>query len=186
MTSDVGIIALHKVLPPDLTRGLPPIDESWSNFAGQEVVPDLKLVLGRGSVPGEFQRFIDRIEPSREPVFYFDHALLPHAPWRYLRTGQEYPQTAPLPGAIEVPGRTDRWGDDEWLMTQGYQRHLLQTALVDNLVGRLVRRLREAGLYDRALIVVTADHGTSFILGEDRRSRGHPRRSEGLPPCRSS
>lgn len=42
--------------------------------------------------------------------------------------------------------------------------YLAEVAYTDHLVGRLFARLRELGIYDRALIVVTADHGE--LLGE--------------------
>jgi Sulfatase len=37
------------------------------------------------------------------------------------------------------------------------------------VLGRLLARLRATGLYDRALLVVTADHGVSFRADEKRR-----------------
>jgi membrane-anchored protein YejM (alkaline phosphatase superfamily) len=57
------------------------------------------------------------------------------------------------------------WANDEWAVAQIYQRHLLQVRYVDRLVGDLVQRLKQEGLWDRALIVVTADHGVSFRAG---------------------
>jgi Sulfatase len=42
------------------------------------------------------------------------------------------------------------------------QRHLLQLGFVDELVGELMARLRRTGLWDRALVVLVADHGISF------------------------
>ena len=59
----------------------------------------------------------------------------------------------------------ERWLDDEWAATIRYQRHLLQLHYVDTVVGALVSQLRDAGLYDDALIVITADHGTSLRSG---------------------
>jgi hypothetical protein len=44
-----------------------------------------------------------------------------------------------------------------------YQRHLLQAGFADRLLGTLFRRLHDKHLYDRALIVVTADNGESFL-----------------------
>jgi hypothetical protein len=41
---------------------------------------------------------------------------------------------------------------------------------VDFLLGRLLDRLRELGIYDRALVVVTSDHGASFVPGDRRRN----------------
>ncbi|MGH2727457.1 MAG: sulfatase-like hydrolase/transferase [Actinomycetota bacterium] len=89
---------------------------------------------------------------------------LPHAPWRYLPSGQEYPQRSPIPGR---DGKT--WGTDEWLLAQAYQRHLLQTATVDGKLNALIDRLQKAGVYDRALVIVTADHGISFTPGTNMR-----------------
>ena len=45
---------------------------------------------------------------------------------------------------------------------QAHQRYLLQLGYVDTLIGRLLDRMEKEGLYDRALLVVTADHGVSF------------------------
>jgi hypothetical protein len=62
------------------------------------------------------------------------------------------------------------WVDDQYLVNLNWQRHLLQVEYVDRLLSRLIDRLRRFDLYDRALIVVTADHGTSFLAGTDRRA----------------
>ena len=51
-----------------------------------------------------------------------------------------------------------------------YQRHLLQAQLVDNLTGKLISRLKETGLWDSAVIIITADHGESFHSGDSRRA----------------
>ncbi len=52
---------------------------------------------------------------------------------------------------------------------QAYQRHLLQVGYADRLLGDLLERLRDTGMYDRSLVVVTADHGMSFREGESGR-----------------
>ena len=62
-----------------------------------------------------------------------------------------------------------RWDEDPWLVEQGLQRHLLQVGYADAMVGRFLRRLRRVGLYQRALVIVLADHGASFRPGELRR-----------------
>ena len=59
--------------------------------------------------------------------------------------------------------------DSEWLTVQGLQRHLLQVGYADRVLGQVVDRLKETGIYDRALIVVVADHGHSFRPGQDLR-----------------
>jgi len=51
---------------------------------------------------------------------------------------------------------------NRWLVNQSYQRHLLQVGFTDRLLGWVLDRLRSTGLYDRSLIVVTADNGEGF------------------------
>ena len=75
---------------------------------------------------------------------------------------------------MALPGVIDGiWVAPQWLADQGFQRHLLQTEYADKLLGDLLRRLRDTGLYDKALMVVVADHGVSFRAG-DRRRRPTP------------
>lgn len=169
--SDLLVVALHTVLPEDFTRGLPPINESWSNFAGPDELSRPHDEFRAADAPASFAAFVEEIEPADEPTLYFIHSSLPHLPWRYLPTGQEYPGgfpagTAPMPEARDKVG----WGEDDWLITQGYQQHLLQVQFVDRLIGDLLDRLQESELYDHSLIVVTADHGASFVPGQLRRA----------------
>ncbi len=55
---------------------------------------------------------------------------------------------------------------DTWNVRQLYGRHLLQVGFVDTWLGGLLEHLRTIGLYDRALVVLTADHGISFRPGD--------------------
>jgi hypothetical protein len=50
-----------------------------------------------------------------------------------------------------------------------HQRYLAQVGAVDRLLGELLARLRDVGVYDNALVVITADHGASYREGEPRR-----------------
>jgi len=52
---------------------------------------------------------------------------------------------------------------------RGYQRHLLQVGFVDRLLGQVLDRLQQTGLYERSLILLTSDHGICFRYGELRR-----------------
>src|SRR5207247_355902 len=99
---------------------------------------------------------------DQQPTLYYLHALLPHEPYVYLRSGQQLIDDSFMPGL--KPGGA--WAEDPWPVTQVYQRHLLQVQYVDRLVGQLVARLKQEGLWDRALVIVTADHGVSFRPGE--------------------
>ena len=114
---------------------------------------------------------MELLTPSPSPTFYLKHVLLPHSPWVYLPSGHTY-----YNGPSET-GSWDDWNSIPWLVKQKYQRHLLQVEFTDRLIGRALDQLRASGLYDRSLIVVTADNGESF----GRPGNGHEidRRSVG-------
>jgi hypothetical protein len=106
--------------------------------------------------PARFRAFTDRIVDDR-PALYYLHVLLPHVPYRYLPSGAGYP--APDP---DLGRDGDQWTGEPWPVDLGRQRHLLQVGYVDALLGEVLDTLRERGVYDDALIIVTSDHGISF------------------------
>lgn len=163
MTLDAAVVSLHIILPPDLRMHLPPLTNDWRNFAQAVDNWQWRWVRARDTDRREpVARFFASIEGSdAQPTLYFLHALLPHEPYIYLRSGQQFTPETRLPGML--PG--ERWTQDEWPVIQVYQRHLLQVEFVDALLARLLARLKEQGLYDRSLIIVTADHGVSFRPG---------------------
>lgn len=116
-----------------------------------------------------FREWVRRIGPGTRPTLFFKHTLLPHVPWVFLPSGQRYDRT--VIGPIRGLTASDVSVFDPTLVRQAWQRHLLQTGAVDTLLGELVARLRATGLYDRAILVVVADHGVSFRHGvTDRRT----------------
>ena len=100
-----------------------------------------------------------------QPPLLFVHSTLPHSVWRFLPDGRSYP----IEG-VENLGLSSRgWVGPQWQVDQGFQRHVLQVQYTDRLVGALLDKLRARGLYDDAVIVLTADHGASFLKGTPRR-----------------
>jgi hypothetical protein len=154
LVEDSSVVYLHAVLPADIVRGLPPVTETWAGF-----------LRDSGDEPARFSRFVGSLEPSSRPTLFYGHFLLPHSPWRHLPSGETYDLRPP----VALWGRDEVWTDDAGLVLQSFQRHLLQTAYVDSLVGRLVARLEATRLYERALLVVVADHGISFRPSGKRR-----------------
>ena len=106
--------------------------------------------------PERFQQFLEGLQPSAQPTVHFLHLLLPHSSWRYLPSGMTYPF-----GRLLGTG----WVSDSWPVEVGHQRHMLQLAYTDRLLGTLIEQMEETGLWDDALVVVTADHGNSFVPG---------------------
>jgi hypothetical protein len=97
-----------------------------------------------------------------EPTLNYLHSLLPHQAWKHLPGGQTY--QAPNP-----PLRGPDAAEDGAPAQLARQRHLLQVAYADELVGALTEDLRKSGVYDDTLIIVTSDHGVSFRPGEPLR-----------------
>jgi hypothetical protein len=82
----------------------------------------------------------------------------------WSRLGGAPPAGMKLPAALGIgKGNTYRlWADNSVQTQVAYHRYLFQVAYSDLLLGRLLRRLEETGMADRALVIVAADHGISF------------------------
>ena len=111
----------------------------------------------------DFRAEVAAMEASELPRLHYLHTLLPHVPWRFRPDGSTYAD-------IALPGYFSRWGEDPGQARFGQQRHLLQLGLADRLLGEYLDRLEAIGDFDRATVIVAADHGVSFVPGE--RSRG--------------
>ena len=145
-----------------LTGQLPVITQSWENFwgagkpGGQMYEHRLRQML----------EFVDRIQVTEKPGLEFMHVNFPHIPYEYLPSGKRYQEGWLMPG---LDFATDVWGDIEWQVAAAHDRFVLQVQALDGWLGALLDRLRTLGLFDRAVIVITADHGVSFEAGASRR-----------------
>jgi len=175
---DLFVLYQHVELPKQLREGLPPLEGHWSNFvenASQAAVEPEETSAARANSPfarkakKHFEAFLDSVDESAPSKLFFLHSLLPHVPYVFLPDGRSY---ASHDGFDTLPGwsMTDNlWSRDEDLVVRGYQRALLQTQMVDGLIGRFLDRLEAQGLLARSLIVITADHGSNFHPGVARR-----------------
>ena len=179
LLSDLSILYLYVALPTSLTRRLPGVTYSWKDFASRlQQGPSPWLVYDEltdwNNRVETFRNFIRSIQPAPKPTLHFLHILLPHAIWEFLPSGKRYAlpesQLRGILGPSDSGEDTNQWISDSWTITQNYQRHLLQVELTDCLIGELISHLKTVGLYDPALVVITADHGTSFRPGDFRRS----------------
>ena len=177
---DLRIVWLQTVLPDDLTGSLPPVTQTWADFAALEaptfqdvwreqrrddrrrIVDEFVARLGAGGGGG--------MSGDGQPVLHFLHVLLPHEPWLYLPTGQSFRFRPHVPGLSS----NSNWIDDPVPVARNYQRHLLQVGYVDTVLGDIVAQLRDAGTWDDALVVIAADHGAAFRPGHAfRRPQDH-------------
>ncbi len=109
------------------------------------------------------------------PALNFLHIALPHRPWEYLPDGTQY-------RAVRAGRRRESCFSAIPPRPARCCSNMLQGAYSDRLLGRLLDRLRRLGIYDRALVVVAADHGISFRPGGQLRL-AKARTSARLPAC---
>ena len=163
LLSDLGLVWLHIVLPQKLTEALPPVVGEWAEFGRTPETPAARIRGGRGAVFAQFVSSIDD-QPAR---LHFIHLVLPHMQFEYVPSGRRYRgpdyQTTMYRGKGLFEGVSAAYADTL------HQRHLAQVGFVDRLVGDLIARLRETGAYDKALVIITADHGASYREGSARR-----------------
>ena len=171
---DLSVVYGHLLLPPTFSTGLPDVRQTWTGFRDRRRAGETATDNGGRGIHQDVTRvvgsFLSRVErhQSGRPTLYYLHVNLPHVPWRYLPSGREYLP----PGAPVVPAGIDDplLPTEEWPTVQALQRHLLQVGYADRVLGQILDRLRSTELYDRALIVATADHGCSFRPGVPRRA----------------
>jgi len=115
--------------------------------------------------PARFTDFLPTLDSTRHSGLWFLHLLLPHTPFHYLPSGLQYEDRRWMGES------TDEyiWTKQPWPPLHATQRHLFQAVYTDALLGQVLDRLQATGLYDRSLLVVTADHGISFVPGDNRR-----------------
>jgi hypothetical protein len=127
-----------------------------------------------------FRAWVRSIRSTRQPVLYYKHTLFPHIPWIFLPTGQRYAHT--VLGPISGLNSSEISVFDRTLVNQSWQRHLLQAGAADKLVGELIDRLKQTGMYRRAMVVVMADHGVSFRMGSTDRRTISPATARDIAP----
>jgi hypothetical protein len=166
LADDASVVYEHLIAPDALRDRLPPVNDRWRNFRDSPATSrgrtaTTNQVIARlvgGERPQRFRGSIAAITRSRRPSLDFMHVLLPHEPLEYLPTGQRYQAGRGRDSSLSGPPSYD----NDFLTDQTFQRHLLQLGFVDQLVGELIARLRQTGLWDQALVVLVADHGISF------------------------
>jgi len=167
---DMAAIYLHRVVPDRWASSLPAVTNNWSGFFAERQVffPEgwLKHAGAQTVVdrPEHFNRFTNSIRKDDETVLNFIHILFPHGPTAYLPSGENY-------GLVWMRGQTKEvWGNVEWGVISGKQRHYLQVQYADKLLDHLLNHLQEQRMLDESLVIVVADHGISFALNDKRRA----------------
>lgn len=174
----LAIVWANDAFSQDAPFEVPSIPISWYGL-GHAGNPDLLETRGVFQYSWDSNRavqvehFLRCLTRGNEPSLYFLHIALPHSPWLFTPSGKS---VAPDHGYAYHPvvggrGNLDEtWVNDEFVVTQQFQRYLWQVRYADHQIGRILDRLRMSGLYDESLIIITGDHGASFRPALSRRS----------------
>ena len=168
LVRDVSVVAGHVLLPEPATANLPPIDGGWGDFAAAagdfDARGEFRELLKDGQ-QASIERGLEQMATAdvSDPALFYVHAIVPHHPWQFLPDGRSYPYVVSTNPASFEGG----WIDDEFLVAQAMQRHLLQVGYADHVVGEVIETLEDRGIYDEAMVVVTADHGIAIVPGVD-------------------
>jgi len=176
---DAGVVYAHTVLPPGFRAHLPTINHAMGGFLKQDhenaQINENQNLRGKTALSQRdiFANLITSIRPTSQPTLYFMHIVFPHFPWELTPSGSTYvPEANVYDNLDAIPGlinEEDHWGEDVFLVRQGFQRHLMQVGYVDHLLGDLIDRMQTARIWDRSLFVIVADHGVSFQPNQSRR-----------------
>lgn len=173
LTATTSLVFLHISLPREISTHLSRLPRAWFGLLPASFETN-RLLKGKVSYPWDSMRteqvdhFISTIHRTDKPTFHFLHVALPHYPWSLLPDGRTYAPSASI--ASPVPGlQQETISTDPWFAAQLWQRNLLQVQMADHSLGRIIDRLEAEGLLKESMIVVTADHGMSFVPGEGLR-----------------
>ena len=170
--ADVSILYLHRIAPPGMARRLPTLDGRWTDFGQvhwERQVKDPSSSSGLQGRTEQFESFISGINGDEALQLNFLHVLLPHIPYQYLASGQLYNRSINHIFPEGISAEASGWTNNEGLIQVAYLQYLQQVGHVDRLLGKLLAKLAEEGVYDDSLIILTADHGVAFRYGEPRR-----------------
>lgn len=151
------------------------VGTAGDEIVGAEVDPEALAEVNRAFLESlrlndlrvqDFRRDLDELRTGVAPQLAVIHALFPHVPWRLHANGEIYDDH-------RLPGYFTAWDDEPTTARAAMQRHLLQTQFTDQLIGDYLDRLDELGTLGDSLVIVTADHGISFVPGERSRAPGN-------------
>ncbi|MBK8293976.1 MAG: sulfatase-like hydrolase/transferase [Solirubrobacterales bacterium] len=185
LVTDSKVVEQHLLLPEDMGVNFPDISQTFGGFAdpgitvegedadrtrAREFVAGQHLAKGGAMDAGdETSQLLDFIGPSKDgrPAFDYGHIEKPHYPWNHYPDGTVYGvMSKDFRGFI--PDEVT-WTGNRYVTDRATQAHLLEVGYVDHLMGMIIKRLKEQGVWDESLVVVTADHGGALLTGEPRR-----------------
>lgn len=150
-----------------LRRRLVPSDEDQAEEDQGELLSDTaadnKAVKFHD--PVRITAFTDTLTATTTARLNFIHLELPHWKWEFVASGRRYEDDDTYPRGTY----SYAWGG-EHAARVGRLRHLAQLQYVDVALGQWLDAMHTSGLWDDAIVIVTADHGVSFTVGASLRA----------------
>lgn len=151
---DASYVYGQRVLPPVLRSHIPSIEGTWGGFGAVANKFKEQFDVGALSQVDAIDSGVKALTQDKNPRVQVVHALVPHAPWRITPDNR----VAPLSSSISTSNP-----DSEEVVRDTYQTFLYQVAAADNAISSAMKELKSAGRWENTMVVVTADHGISFI-----------------------
>jgi hypothetical protein len=151
---DASYVYGQRVLPPVVRKKVPSIDGTWGGFGAVAEKFKEQFNIGALGQSDAITNGVDKFLKSNAPAVHVVHALIPHAPWRLTPDNR----VAPLSPSITTSNPDSIDG-----VRDAYQTFLYQLAAVDASVLDMVQKLKASDRWDTTMLIVTADHGISFI-----------------------
>ena len=151
---DAAVVYGQRVLPPALRKRLPAVDQGWGGFAAVRDRFKAQMHDRAFSQQQAVSDAADQLIASKTPMVEVVHALMPHAPWR-LTPDERIAPLSPEIGTINP--------EDDDGVRDTYQTFLNQLAATDGAIKSVIGKLKSSGKWDNTMVVLTADHGISFL-----------------------
>ncbi len=151
---DASYVYGQRVLPPILRSHIPSIEGTWGGFGAVANKFKEQFDVGALSQVDSLNEGVKSLTDDKGSRVQVVHALLPHAPWRITPDHR----VAPLSNSISTSNPESEDG-----IRDTYQTFLYQVGAADRAMAKVVADLKAAGRWDKTMVVVTADHGISFI-----------------------
>jgi hypothetical protein len=158
---DAAYVYGQRVFPPVLRKYVPSIEGTWGGFGAVKNRFKDQFDVGVLSQVDAVESAVKIVTEATSPRVQVVHALLPHAPWRItpdLRVDE-------LSSTISTQNP-----DDEEVVRDTYQTFLYQVGAADRVMQNVIKDLKSSGKWDSTMLVVTADHGISFIPASPQRN----------------
>lgn len=157
---DASYVYGQRVFPPILRKRIPSVEGAWGGFGAVANKFREQYSNGAMSQPDAVIKAVNAYSVNQSQEVSVVHALLPHAPWRLTPDLR----VAPLSSSISTINP-----DSDEVVRDTYQTFLYQVGAADKVISQVLKSLRSSKKWQNTLLVVTADHGISFIPGMPQR-----------------